>query len=170
MTYYIQSSNQYVAENQAFEFDNNQYPDNWIMLSTPEDRAAIGMELVIPTNVRANDAYYWVTETLNGRYLTYTNIPKDLGQTKATCKSQINQTAYGNLLPSDWMVIKATETSTPMDPAWNTWRQSIRTTAEGYVAAIMAAVDMPALESVMSSVTWPHDPDYVEPVQEEVQP
>jgi len=66
-------------------------------------------------------------------------------------------------LPNDWMVVKATETSTPIDPAWNTWRQSIRTTAADYVTAIMAAADMPALEVVMGNVTWPHDPDYVEP-------
>jgi hypothetical protein len=87
-----------------------------------------------------------------------------LDQTKATCKSQINGTAYSILFPSDWMVVKATETSTPIDPAWNTWRQSIRTTAAGYTTAITDAADMPALEVVMSNVTWPHDPDYKEPV------
>jgi hypothetical protein len=59
------------------------------------------------------------------------------------------------------MVVKATETSTPIDPAWNTWRQSIRVTAGDSVTEVMAAADMPALEAVMGSITWPHDPDYV---------
>lgn len=165
MIYYIQSTNQYVASNQPFTFDGNQYPENWIMLSTDEDKSAIGMQLVIAQNARANDAYYWVTETRNGPTLTYINTPKDLDQTKATCKSRINATAYNLLLPNDWMVVKATETSTPIDPAWNTWRQSIRVTAADSVTAVMAAVDMPALEAVMGSITWPHDPDYVEPQQ-----
>jgi hypothetical protein len=162
---------QLVPAGTAFELDGVQYPANWCNLSTPEDKAAIGMVDVI-YGTAPSDTYYWVTQEapvlVDGQVVVnYTSTPKDLDQTKATCKSQINNTAYSLLLPNDWMVVKATETSTPMDPAWNTWRQSIRTTAEGYVAAIMAAADMPALEAVMSSVTWPHDPDYVEPVQEQ---
>ena len=162
---------QLVPAGTAFELDGVQYPANWCNLSTPEDKAAIGMVDVI-YGTAPSDTYYWVTQEapvlVDGQVVVnYTSTPQDLDQTKATCKSQINNTAYSLLLPNDWMVVKATETSTPMDPAWNTWRQSIRTTAEGYVAAIMAAADMPALEAVMSSVTWPHDPDYVEPVQEQ---
>ena len=162
---------QLVPAGTAFELDGVQYPANWCNLSTPEDKAAIGMVDVI-YGTAPSDTYYWVTQEapvlVDGQVVVnYTSTPKDLDQTKATCKSQINNPAYSLLLPNDWMVVKATETSTPMDPAWNTWRQSIRTTAEGYVAAIMAAADMPALEAVMSSVTWPHDPDYVEPVQEQ---
>lgn len=165
---------QLVPAGSAFELNGVQYPANWCNLSTSEDKAAIGMVDVI-YGPAPSDTYYWVTQEapalIDGQVVVnYTSTPKDLDQTKATCKSQINNTAYTLLFPTDWMVVKATETSTPMDPAWNTWRQSIRTTAEGYVAAIMAAADMPALEAVMSSVTWPHDPDYVEPVQEEVQP
>ncbi len=167
---------QLVPEGTAFELDGVQYPANWCNLSTPEDKAAIGMVDVIYGQA-PSDTYYWVTQAapalVNGQVVVnYTSTPKDLNQTKANCKSQINTTAYTLLFPTDWMVVKATETSTPMDPAWNTWRQSIRTTAADYTAAITAAADMPALEAVMGNVTWPHDPDYVEPVQEstEVQP
>ena len=103
--------------------------------------------------------------------VNYTSTPKDLDQTKATCKSQINATAYSLLLPNDWMVVKATETSTPMDPAWNTWRQSVRTRADTFRAEVETAPSMVEVEFVMNNMAWPHDPNYIEPVQStEVQP
>ena len=160
---------QLVPEGTAFTFDDVQYPANWCNLSTPEEKTAIGMVDVIYGQA-PSDTYYWVTQNapalVDGQVVvTYTSTPKDLDATKANCKSQINATAYSILFPSDWMVVKATETSTPIDPAWNTWRQSIRVTAANSVTAVMAAADMPALEAVMGSITWPHDPDYVEPQQ-----
>jgi len=165
-----------VPAGSAFELDGVQYPANWCNLSTPEDKAAIGMVDVI-YGPAPSDTYYWVTQEapalVDGQVVVnYTSTPKDLDQTKATCNSQINAAAYSLLFPTDWMVVKATETGEPMSPEWNTWRQSIRTTAAGYTVAIAEAVDMPALEAVMSNITWPHDPNYVEPVQEstEVQP
>ena len=160
---------QLVPEGTAFTLDEVQYPANWCNLSTPEEKTAIGMVDVIYGQA-PSDIYYWVTQEapalVDGQVVvTYTSTPKDLDATKANCKSQINATAYSLLLPNDWMVVKATETSTPIAPAWNTWRQSIRTTAAGYTTAITDAADMPALEAVMGSITWPHDPDYVEPQQ-----
>lgn len=160
---------QLVPEGTAFTLDDVQYPANWCNLSTPEEKTAIGMVDVIYGQA-PSDVYYWVTQNapalVDGQVVvTYTFTPKDLDATKANCKSQINATAYSLLLPNDWMVVKATETSTPIDPAWNTWRQSIRVTAAGYTTAITNAADMPALEAVMSNISWPHDPDYVEPQQ-----
>jgi len=160
---------QLVPEGTAFTLDEVQYPANWCNLSTPEEKTAIGMVDVIYGQA-PSDIYYWVTQNapavVDGQVVvTYTSTPKDLDQTKANCKSQINATAYSLLLPNDWMVVKATETSTPIDPAWNTWRQSIRVTAAGYTTAITDAADMPALEAVMSNITWPHNPDYVGPQQ-----
>jgi hypothetical protein len=160
---------QLVPEGTAFTLDEVQYPANWCNLSTPEEKTAIGMVDVIYGQA-PSDVYYWVTQNapalVEGQVVvTYTSTPKDLDATKANCKSQINATAYSLLLPNDWMVVKATETGTPIAPAWNIWRQSIRTTAADYVTAIMAAADMPALEVVMGNITWPHDPDYVEPQQ-----
>jgi hypothetical protein len=158
---------QLVPEGTAFTLDEVQYPANWCNLSTPKDKAAIGMVDVIYGQA-PSDTYYWVTQNapalVDGQVVvTYTSTPKDLDATKANCKSQINSAAYSLLLPNDWMVVKATETSTPIDSAWNTWRQSIRTTAAGYTTAITDAADMLALEVVMSNITWPHDPDYVAP-------
>lgn len=147
----------------AFTYNDIQYPANWCNLSTPEDKAAIGMVDVV-YGPQANQIYYWVSEDApvydaqaNVVNINFTSTPKDLDQTKASCVSQINATAYSILLPSDWRVVKATETSTPIDPTWNAYRQSVRSTADAARTAVTAAADMPAIEAAMQ-ITWPTSP------------
>lgn len=159
--FYCTQNQQYINEGTAFEINGVQYPANWLNLSTPEEKAEIGLEEVIATNNPANDTYYWVSQTLNGPHLTYTNTPKDLLSVKTTALNQINATAYSILLPTDWMVVKAVETSTPINPSWNAWRQSIRTTALNATNGVEGAADVDAVATVMSSINWPKDPDQV---------
>jgi hypothetical protein len=158
---FYKSPNQYIQEGNAFEIDGIQYPANWLNLSTPEEKLAIGLEEVIATNQPANQTYYWVSETLNGASLTYTNTPKDLEPCKANAVNQTNATAYSILLPTDWMVVKAFETSTTIPQAWNTWRQTIRTQAQTYITSVNACNTIEQLAS-LPNVDWAHDPDYVE--------
>jgi len=158
--FYCTQNQQYINEGNAFEINGVQYPANWLNLSTPEEKAEIGLEEVIATNQPANDTYYWVSQTLVGPDLTYTNTPKDLLSVKTTALNQINATAYSILLPTDWMVVKAFETSTPINASWNTWRQSIRTTALTATNAVESAADVDAVATAMA-ITWPKDPDQV---------
>ena len=125
----------------------------------PEEKAAIGLEEVIATNNPANDQYYWVSTELNEATLTYINTPKDLDTVKSNSIAQINQTAYSILLPSDWMVVKSVETGTPVATEWNTWRQSIRTTADTTRTAIADAVDVEEVQTIMGNITWSPDPN-----------
>jgi hypothetical protein len=91
--------------------------------------------------------------------INYTSTPQDLVSVKSNSVSQVNSTAYATLLPTDWMVVKGIETGTPVPPAWNTWRESIRTTAASAVTAINAATDVAEVETVMQNLVWPLDPD-----------
>lgn len=159
--FYSTTTGQYIQEGTAFELNDIFYPANWLNLSTPEQKAELGLEEVVATNQPANQTYYWVSETLNGPSLTYTNTPKDLTGVKTNAINQVNSTAYSILLPTDWMVVKSVETSTPISPSWNSWRQSIRTTATSTVNAIEGAVDVAAVETIMGSINWPKDPDQV---------
>ena len=159
--FYCTQNQQYIQEGTAFEVNGVQYPSNWLNLSTPEEKASLGLEEVVATNQPQNQVYYWVSETLDGPSLTYTNTPKDLVSVKTTALSQINATAYSILLPTDWMVVKAVETSTTVSPSWNSWRQSIRTTALNATNAVEGAADVDAVATVMGSIVWPKDPDQV---------
>ena len=157
--FYSTTDGQYIQEGTQFTIDGVEYPSNWLNLSTPEEKAEIGLEEVIATNSPASDVYYWVSTELNEASLTYINTPKDLDTVKSNAVSQINQTAYSLLLPSDWMVVKSVETNTPMSTDWNTWRQSIRTTADTSRTAVAGAVDVEEVQTIMSNITWSPDPN-----------
>ena len=157
--FYSTTNGQYIQEGTQFTIDGVEYPSNWLNLSTPEEKAEIGLEEVIATNSPASDVYYWVSTELNEASLTYINTPKDLDAVKLNAVSQINQNAYSLLLPSDWMVVKSVETNTPMSTDWNTWRQSIRTTADTARTEVTAATDVEAVQTIMSNITWSPDPN-----------
>jgi hypothetical protein len=151
----------------AFTWNGVEYPANWCNLSSPEDKAAIGMVDVV-YGTQANDQYYWVTQQdpvynaqTNQVDINFTSTPKDLTSVKGSSINQINSTAYSILLPTDWMVVKAVETSTPISPVWNSWRQSIRTTAASAVSGVEGATNVDEVATVMSNINWPKDPDQV---------
>jgi len=158
---FYKSPNQYIREGTAFVIDGVQYPANWLNLSTPEDKSAIGLEEVITINSPANDKFYWVSSSLSGASLTYTNTPKDVDVCKANQVSATNATAYSILLPSDWMATKAFETGTTVAAAWSTWRASIRTTAANQIAAINACTTVDDLAN-LPQADWAKDPNYKE--------
>ena len=157
--WYSTTDGQYIYAGNQFTIDGVEYPANWLNLSTAEEKAAIGLEEVIATNSPANDQYYWVSTELNEATLTYVNTPKDLDTVKSNSIAQINQTAYSILLPSDWMVVKSVETGTQVPANWNTWRQSIRTTADTSRTQVAAATDVDEVQTIMGSITWPQDPN-----------
>jgi hypothetical protein len=157
--WYSTTDGQYIYAGNQFTIDGVEYPANWLNLSTAEEKADIGLEEVIATNSPANDQYYWVSTELNEATLTYVNTPKDLDTVKSNSIAQIDQTAYSILLPSDWMVVKSVETGTPMSTEWNTWRQSIRTTADTSRAEVAGATDVDEVQTIMGNITWSPDPN-----------
>lgn len=158
---------QMLQEGIEFEWDGVQYPNNWLNLSSPEDKSNLGIVDVV-YGQRSSDIYYWVSpqapiynQSTNQVDILFTSTPKDISSTKLNCVSQVQYTAYTILSPSDWMVTRAVETETTLDPAWKTWRASVRINANGTITSINAAMDMPSIETVMSSIVWPNDPNWV---------
>ena len=150
----------------AFEWDGLQYANNWCNLSTPEEKAAIGMVDVVYGQY-PNDQYYWVSQDApiivgDQVQINYTATPKDLAQCQTNAVTATNAAAYSILLPTDWMVVKATETGGTVAPAWNTWRQTIRTQASDYVAVISACTTVAQL-AALPPLQWANDPNYVAP-------
>ena len=62
------------------------------------------------------------------------------------------------------MVVKSVETGTQVPANWNTWRQSIRTTADTSRTQVAAATDVDEVQTIMGSIAWPADPN--QPIQE----
>lgn len=150
----------------AFEWGGISYPQNWCNLSSPEEKAAIGMVDVVYGQY-PNDQYYWISQdapVYNGTVveINYTATPKDLAQCQTQAVDATNAAAYSILLPTDWMVVKAIETGSTVPAAWNTWRQTIRTQAADYITAINACTTVAQL-AALPPVQWANDPDYVAP-------
>lgn len=151
--FYI-APNQYIQDGAPFTVNGTSYPAGWLNASSAEEKAAIGLVEVTVVGQREDDRFYWVSESLADGVLTYTNTPKDLDGLKTQWVKQINQTAYSLLLPSDWMVVKALETSSTVPAEWTTYRAAVRSTATATVAAIDAVTDVAALQAAIQ-VTWP---------------
>ena len=157
--FYREQSDQYITEGTSFAIDGTSYPSNWLNMTSPEEKAALGLVEVTDSNTPEDDRFYWVSATLVGAIRTYLNTPKDLDGLKANWATQIRSTAYSLLLPSDWMVVKSVETQAPFPEAWKTYRAAVRTASSEAVTAINAAADIAALQAAVQ-VTWPTDPNY----------
>ena len=157
--FYI-APNQYIQDGAPFTVNGTSYPAGWLNAASAEEKAAVGLVEVTVVGQREDDRFYWVSESLADGVQTYTNTPKDLDGLKTQWTKQINQTAYSLLLPSDWMVVKALETSSTVPAEWTTYRAAVRFTAAATVSAINAAADVPALQAAVQ-VIWPNDPNYV---------
>lgn len=154
---------QLVPEGTPFTFNQIQYPADWCNLSTPEEKAAIGMVDVIYGQPKS-DQYYWVSQDApvydanqNVVVIGYTNTPKDLTSVKTNAINQIDSTAYSLLFPTDWMVVKAMETSTKVPADWNVWRESIRVTAAQAKKQVEAAPDVDVVANL--TIDWPKSPE-----------
>ena len=149
---------------QGVPFTHNeiQYPANWLNLSTLEEKAAIGIT-EIPEQPRPDDRYYWVTANDDGSYST---TPKDIDQLKATEVAKVNTTAYSMLLPTDFMDFRPNYTP---PTGWLEWREGVRSVCHDAKVAINACGTVEELMA-LPAIQWPNDPNYVEPVIEQVTP
>ena len=115
--------------------EGNQYPANWLNLSTAEEKAAIGITEV-PDPVRADDRFYWDGDV---------NNPKDIDQVKSMLITQVKTAAGSMLAQSDWKVIRASEGIKPVDAETLAWRESIRTASNNNETAINACTTVDEL-------------------------
>lgn len=164
--FYRQQSNQHISENTPFSINGISYPPQWINQSTLDQKNELGLEEVIETGERKDPVYYWTGEILEGATLTFTATPKDLVDTQKQSVSKVNTIAYSLLLPSDWMVVKSVETSTPIPKEWLEWRESIRATAANTITLINESIDVDEIANAMK-IVWTNNPDVVDIVSEE---
>ena len=161
---FYKAPNTYINEGAQFTVDGVTYPANWLNQSTPEQKAALGLEEVTTVGELKDAKYYWIGEQLSGSVRTLTATPKNLADVQKQAIAQVNASAYSILLPSDYMAGKAFETGTAVPTAWATWREAVRQTARNAIADITAATDVDTIAAL--TVAWPNDPDYVEPTSE----
>ena len=95
---------------------------------------------------------------------------KDVGDVsaeglKTIKKRMIDNQCAGIHAPSDWMVIRATETGATLNSGWKTWRASVRTKCNSMQTQINNASDVDALAALFT-YTRQGDGSYTRPLGE----
>ena len=155
--FYHAETDQYIREGMPFELDDVSYPANWLNLSTPEEKAALGLQEVITVGERKDDRYYWVSEQLVGPELIITSTPKDFATVQKMALDSLDQQAYSLLFTSDWMITRKAETGTDLQPEWSIYRDSIRLEVIVVRGQINAATTVDEIAAIKPN--WPVSPD-----------
>ena len=105
-----------------------------------------------PATARAIADTLWTEDDKSKGYIP---AGKDVGVVateglKTIKKQMIDNQCAGLLAPSDWMVVKATETGGTMDSGWKTWRASVRTKCNSMQTLIDNASDVDALAALFT--------------------
>lgn len=155
--FYRAKSDQYIQEGVPFEIDGVQYPANWLNLSTPEEKAELGLQEVITIDQRKDDRYYWVSEKLEGANLVITNTPKDFDGVQKSALNSLKQQAYALLLPSDWMITRKAETGIDLPAEWSSYRDNVRLEVNVIKSQIENAKTVDDIAAIITN--WPVSPD-----------
>ena len=96
---------------------------------------------------------YSITSKRGKRIHTFAKDDVKTKGLKTIKKELINNQCEGLLAPSDWRVVKATETGGTMDSGWKTWRASLRTKCNSMQTQITNASDVDALAALFTYTT-----------------
>lgn len=158
---------QTIAEGMPFVFDDIQYPENWLRLSTQEERNRLGLVEAIDTE-RKDERFYNHVENEDGT-LTITPKPLEDGEPyvdlrgverrpqglKSFWITQVKTTAGSLLAQSDWKITRAAEGVKPVDPETLAYRASVRAYSNMVETEIMACTTVEALVAIVTALDWP---------------
>ena len=153
-----------------FTHNGIQYPANWLRLTSWEEKSAIGItEQPDPTPV--DTRFYW-DHDLPKRLEDEPAVDEDgdpvLDENgvqvintglKTQWKAQQDQTAYSLLAPTDWYVVRKSETDEAIPVGITSFRSEVRTVCEGRKNAIGLATDVPSLVGIVTfaGLDWPNN-------------
>lgn len=135
-------NNQPLQIDTAFSHNGVNYPQNWLRLATPQERAAIGITEA-PEPAWYDDRFYWGVDN-----------PKDLDGLKTQWTDQVRDTASKLLAATDWMVIRKLERNIDIPAETVTYRAAVLAECDRLVTAIAAAANVEALITVVTNQSW----------------
>jgi hypothetical protein len=164
---YKLANGQLVGEYQAFTYNNIQYPENWIALSTDEERQALGIQEYVE-QPRPDDRFYFVTDNGDGTYSTTDKALEDGEQyvdlrgvarrvqgLKSLWVYNFKQTAGALLAASDWMIVRKYERKVAIPESVVTYRAAVIAEANRLESDVGAAASVEELIAVVNSQSWP---------------
>ena len=153
--------------NKGIQIGDVKYPAAIYTLWSEAERNSIGIYTVeIDETNKKDEAWYINTNityafsggkvkgtygTATAKKIVDTGSGDDLVEGLKTIKKRmIDNQCAGLLAPSDWRVVKATETGGTMDSGWKTWRASVRTKCNSMQTQIDNASDIDALAALFT--------------------
>jgi len=139
---------------EPWEYQDINYPSNWLRLSTQLDRDRLGI-VWIDDPKPYDQRFYWGYDA-DGEL-----IPKDHTQLVEQWVAQTRTTANTLLSPTDWIIIREADNGKVADPVLKTWREEIRLAAGSKKYEIEHTADTDELAAYITGAdypVWPRDP------------
>ena len=140
-----------------FTHNGIQYPANWLRLTSWAEKEAIGITEV-PDPAPVDNRFYW-SEGNPKQLEDTTDVASGITTTglKTQWKAQQDQTAYSLLAPTDWYIVRKSETDEAIPVGITSFRGEVRTVCEGRKIAIDGATDVPSLVGIVTfaGLDWP---------------
>jgi len=141
-----------------FEVNGTTYPQNWLRLTSIEEKNAIGITEVADPETW-DDRFYWGVN--NPKQLDNITVTPEEGEPyvqhglKHQWIAQVKDTANKLLAQTDWMVIRKVERSVDVPADTTTYRQGVIAECTRLVEAIAGSADVPALIIIVTTQDWP---------------
>ena len=140
-----------LRQGRPFSHNGIQYPGNWLALTSADKKAAIGITW------EADPAPF------NSKFYFSADNPRDVADVKPGMLRDQDSTAYNLLNPTDWYIVRKSETNTAIPVGITSFRTDVRSTCENRKVSINGAADIPTLVGVstFAGMDWPMLSDYV---------
>ena len=144
MPTYQLSDGRTVSTDMAFVLDEIQYPSNWLLLSTPEDRAERDITGPLPEPPWYDQRFYWGPDQ-----------PKEHAQLQQEYIAHVKRNAGSLLAATDWMVTRSAEPNgKPVSQDVLNERAAIRVKSNEKEAAILATADTAELAGYVTGAEY----------------
>ena len=130
-------SNRVLPLDKPFSLNNVSYPANWLRVSGPEDKAAIGLEWIVPEPPPV--------------------VRAPLDREKSDGIARAKDTAGKMLAGSDWQIVASVERQRVVPTEWAEYRAAVIAEADRLEGQFGTAESYEALDAIVQN--WPINPD-----------
>ena len=142
-----------LAVDVPFTVGDTNYPSNWLRLSTPAEKTALGITEVADSPTY-DSRFYWSNGTakaLDDKTETIDGVDYVTLGVKSVLKAQEKEIAGSLLAKYDWYVVRKAEKSTAIPTAITTYRDAVRTACNTRETEIDNCADTTALVTLYGS-------------------
>ena len=130
-------SNRVLPLDKAFSLNDVSYPANWLRISGPEDKAAIGLEWIVPEPPPV--------------------VRAPLDREKSDGIVRAKDTANKMLAGSDWQIVASVERQRVVPTEWAEYRAAVIAEADRLESQYSTAESYEAIDAIVQN--WPINPE-----------